>query len=205
MSASSRILVIGGAGFIGSHVVDELVAVGDEVRVLDLLHPLAHAAAAEYLNPDAEYVRGDVRDPAAVAGAVADVDAVSHQGAMVGIGVDSDDMPDYVSHNCLGTAVLLRSCTGARFDGRLVLASSMVVYGEGRYRCLEHGLVAAGAPRRRRSRRRRFEPPCTALRAPLARSRPRGRAARPAQRLRRDEARTKSISARATHASPGPR
>jgi dTDP-L-rhamnose 4-epimerase len=94
------------------------------------------------VHPDAEFLTGDVRDPAVVAAALSGVDAVCHQAAMVGLGVDLMDMPDYVAHNDLGTAVLLSELARARFDGRLVLASSMVVYGEGRYRCAEHGLVA---------------------------------------------------------------
>ncbi len=87
---------------------------------------------------------GDVRDAATVATALADVDAVCHQAAMVGLGVDILDLPDYVSHNDLGTAVLLRELARRGFDGRVVLASSMVVYGEGRYRCELHGIVGPG-------------------------------------------------------------
>ena len=138
-------LVTGGAGFIGSHVVDELVADGAAVRVLDWLHPAAHAKgeAPAYLNPAAEWTRGDVRDAAAVERALDGVGAISHQAAMVGLGVDIDDIEDYVSHNDLGTAVLLRALARRGFSGRLVLASSMVVYGEGRYRCPEHGIVPA--------------------------------------------------------------
>ena len=138
-----RILVVGGAGFIGSHVVDVLVEAGREVRVLDLLHPLAHAGEPDYLNPGAEYVWGDVRDPEVVRAAVAGIDAVSHQGAMVGLGVDMADVVAYVDHNGIGTATLLRALHERRFSGRLVLAGSMAVYGEGRYRCPRHGISAA--------------------------------------------------------------
>jgi len=134
--------VVGGAGFIGSHVVDELVGAGRRVRVLDSLHPLAHSGQPPYLNPEAEYLWGDVRDPAAVAAALAGVEAISHQASMVGLGVDAGDMPDYVDHNCSGTAVLLRAMHEQGFAGPLVLASSMVIYGEGRFRCRRHGLVA---------------------------------------------------------------
>ncbi len=136
----------GGAGFIGSHVVDGLIADGYEVRVLDSLAPTAHAVAPDYLNPGAEWMPGDVRDPEALTRALRGVDAVCHQAAMVGLGVDLLDIADYVSHNDLGTAVLLRILARDRFAGRLVLASSMVVYGEGAYRCPEHGRVAP-APR----------------------------------------------------------
>jgi dTDP-L-rhamnose 4-epimerase len=155
-----RTLVIGGAGFIGSFVVDSLVEAGHRVRVLDELHPLAHAGVPDYLNPEVEYVWGDVRDPDAVARVVRDADAVSHQAAMVGLGVDFADAPDYVSHNSLGTAVLLRALHQRGFEGRLVLASSMVVYGEGRYRCSEHGLVRPGPRSIERLSAGRFEPTC---------------------------------------------
>lgn len=142
MTGAACTLVVGGAGFIGSHVVDELVEAGRRVRVLDSLHPLAHSGAPPYLNPEAEYVWGDVRDPAAVAAALAGVDAISHQAAMVGLGLHAGEMPDYVDHNCSGTAILLSAMYEQGFEGPLVLASSMVVYGEGRYRCPRHGPIA---------------------------------------------------------------
>ncbi|HMG28422.1 MAG TPA: NAD-dependent epimerase/dehydratase family protein [Acidimicrobiia bacterium] len=129
------VLVTGGAGFIGSHVVDALVAAGYGVRVLD-------AAGARRNGVDVH--RADVRDPDAVAAAVAGIDAVCHQAAMVGLGVDFADAPAYVSHNDAGTAVLLAALHERGFRGRFVLASSMVVYGEGRYRCAVHGLVRPG-------------------------------------------------------------
>ena len=136
-----KVLVTGGAGFIGSHIVDQLIDGGHDVRVLDLLLPLAHASPPDYLNPDADFIRADVGDREAVASALQGVDAVCHQAAMVGLGIDFGDAPDYVHHNDSGTAVLLGELSGRRFHGRLVLASSMVVYGEGRYRCPEHGEV----------------------------------------------------------------
>jgi len=139
-------LVTGGAGFIGSQVVDQLVAAGTEVRVLDLLHPGAHGCVPDYLRDDVEYVWGDVRDPVVVEAALAGVAAVSHQAAMVGLGSDFADVTDYVSHNDLGTAALLRAMHDSGFRGRLVLASSMVVYGEGRFECVAHRVVRP-APR----------------------------------------------------------
>lgn len=139
-----KVLVTGGAGFIGSHIVDQLVNEGHDVRVLDLLLPLAHASQPDYLNPGAEFIHADVADQDALATALDGIEAVSHQAAMVGLGVDFGDAPDYVRHNALGTAVLLRELAGRRFGGRLVLASSMVVYGEGRYRCAEHCEVSPG-------------------------------------------------------------
>ncbi len=167
MSRGLRVLVTGGAGFIGSHVVDALLARGDEVRILDWLHPAAHAARPGYLHPAAEFVRGDVRDGATVAAALDGIDHVCHQAAMVGLGTDIGDIADYASHNDLGTAVLLRELARARFRGRLVLASSMVVYGEGRYACIEHGLVRPGPRHEADLRAGRFEPPCPQCGAPL--------------------------------------
>ncbi|MGI8430133.1 MAG: NAD-dependent epimerase/dehydratase family protein [Solirubrobacteraceae bacterium] len=140
------ILVTGGAGFIGSHIVDALVADSHAVRVVDSLLPGAHRRRPDYLNPAAEFIHADVADGDVVGRALDGVDAVCHQAAMVGLGVDVLDVAQYVQHNDLGTAVLLRELAAARFEGRLVLASSMVVYGEGGYRCPEHGGVAP-APR----------------------------------------------------------
>src|SRR5437764_6248190 len=139
-----RVLVTGGAGVIGSHVVDALVAAGEEVVVVDDLDRAAHAGRPEYLNEAASYRWGDIRDPPIMAAAVAGVCAVSHQADRVGMGLDFGDVDGYVSANVVGTAILLKALYQRRFAGRLVVASSMVVYGEGRYRCAEHGVVQPG-------------------------------------------------------------
>ena len=154
-----RVLVTGGAGFIGSHVVDALVAAGHHVRVLDVA-PYARAGAVDVH-------RADVRDPDAVRVAVAGVDAVCHQAAMVGLGIDFADAPAYVSHNDAGTAVLLAALHERGFRGRLVLASSMVVYGEGRYRCGVHDLVRPGPRDRARLDRGAWDPGCPSCGGPL--------------------------------------
>jgi dTDP-L-rhamnose 4-epimerase len=164
---SGPILVTGGAGFIGSHVVDALLDDGHEVRVLDVLLAAAHRERPEYVDPRAEWIEGDVRDPETAARAVAGVRAVSHQAAMVGLGTDIGDIADYVAHNDLGTAVLLRALAAAHFAGRLVLASSMVVYGEGRYACPEHGIVRPPPRSPADLDAGRFEPPCPVCGAPL--------------------------------------
>jgi len=142
-----RVLVTGGAGFIGSHIVEQLVERGHEVRIADVLHPRAHQRAPDYLPSEVDRRWGDLTDGAFTDEVVAGVDAVSHQAAMVGLGDDFRDVDAFVRENDLGTAALLRSLHDARFAGRFALASSMVVYGEGRYRCRTHGVVRP-APRR---------------------------------------------------------
>ena len=155
-----NVLVTGGAGFVGSHIVDELLDGGHEVRVVDDLDPAAHAGLPAGLDDRAEYVWADVRDVGVWAAALADIDAVCHQASKVGLGVDFADVADYVSRNDLGTARLLRALHDRAFAGRLVLASSMVVYGEGRYRCATHGVVRPGPRRLADLDDGRFEPPC---------------------------------------------
>jgi dTDP-L-rhamnose 4-epimerase len=154
------ILVTGGAGFIGSHVVDALLDEGHDVRVLDVLLPGAHRERPGYVDERAEWIEGDVRDPAVARAAVDGAEAICHQAAMVGLGTDIGDIADYVGHNDLGTAVLLRALAARRFSGRLVLASSMVVYGEGRYACPRHGIVRPGPRAAADLDAGRFEPPC---------------------------------------------
>jgi len=155
-----RILVTGGAGFIGSHVAGAYRDVGHDVRVLDALLPAVHPAGVVPVLPDGvELLVGDVRDAGAVDRALDGVDAVCHQAAMVGLGVDVQDLPEYVSINEFGTAVLLAGMARAGI-GRLVLASSMVVYGEGRYECPVDGVVPAAPRRRADLDAGRFEPPC---------------------------------------------
>jgi dTDP-L-rhamnose 4-epimerase len=162
-----RVLVTGGAGFIGSHVVDELLGAGHDVVVVDDLDPAAHDGLPDGLAAGAEYIWGDVRDPAPWHGVLDGIDAVCHQAAKVGLGVDFGDVDSYVSRNDLGTAVLLRALHESGFAGRFVLASSMVVYGEGRYRCDEHGLVRPGQRTRADLDAGRFEPPCPRCGMPL--------------------------------------
>ena len=154
----STVLVTGGAGFIGSHVVDRLLADGREVRVLDALLPAVHATVPP-ADPRAERVVADVRDAGAVAAALDGVSVVCHSAAVVGHGVDADDLPEFAGHNDLGTAVLLAQMARAQV-GRLVLASSMVVYGEGRYTCPSHGAAAAPARAVADLDAGRFEPGC---------------------------------------------
>jgi len=145
-----RALITGGAGFIGSHLADELLAAGYAVRALDNLSEQVHgpdlAGSGErpsYLSPAVELLQGDVRDPAAVRRALAGVDAVFHLAAMVGVGQSMYELAAYTSVNNLGTAVLLEALierAPKHPNQKLVVASSMSIYGEGRYR------DAAGRP-----------------------------------------------------------
>ena len=152
-----KMLVTGGAGFIGSHVVEAAVRRGDRVRVLDSLRADVHpVGVVPQLPPGVELIRADVRDGAAVTEALLGVDLVCHQAAKVGLGVSFADAADYTDSNLTGTAVLLAAMT-ERGVARLVLASSMVVYGEGRYRGPD-GHVRPPARAEADLRQGRFEP-----------------------------------------------
>jgi dTDP-L-rhamnose 4-epimerase len=129
-----RVLLTGSAGFIGTAIGDALEAGGDEVVRVDVMLEMAHGGT----RPPPGTHRVDVRDAGEWTGLLRGVDVVCHQAAVVGAGVRVADLPHYAGHNDLGTAVLLAAMHDAGVD-RLVLASSMVVYGEGRYACPEHG------------------------------------------------------------------
>ncbi|MDZ4264521.1 MAG: NAD-dependent epimerase/dehydratase family protein [Mycobacterium sp.] len=139
-----RVLLTGAAGFIGTRICARLADAGHDVVAVDTMLSAAHGEDAEL---PADVQRVDIRDAAALAAVLGGVDVVCHQAAMVGAGVNAADSPAYASHNDLGTAVLLAEMFAAGCE-RLVLASSMVVYGQGRYRCREHGVVDP-SPRQR--------------------------------------------------------
>ena len=160
-----RVLVTGAAGFIGSHIAETMQAAGHEVRGLDSLTPAVHNGRPDHV-PD-ELVVGDVRDPAAVDEALAGVDAVCHQAALVGLGVDLSDLPAYADVNVTGTAVLLEAM-GRHGIPRLVFASSMVVYGEGAYDCAAHGQVRPSPRDPGDLAAGRFEPRCPRCAQPLS-------------------------------------
>jgi len=134
----SRVLVTGGAGFIGTHVVAALAERGQDVVVLDSLRPDVHQERETPTGLD--LIIGDVRDPDVMSRAMAGVDVVCHLAAKVGLGIDVSDLPDYSGSNDHGTAVVLAAMAASGVT-RLVLASSMVVYGEGRGDCPNHGSV----------------------------------------------------------------
>jgi dTDP-L-rhamnose 4-epimerase len=146
-----KVLVTGGAGFIGSHIVDLLVEEGHKVYVLDALEEQVHRGrktAPEYLNPEAEFVRGDVRDKKLVDKLVSKVDAVIHEAALVGVGQSMYQIDRYVLNNDGSTGALLQAVVEHRERIRkIIVASSMSIYGEGRYVCPKCGPIA---PRTRR-------------------------------------------------------
>jgi dTDP-L-rhamnose 4-epimerase len=145
---AKHILITGGAGFIGSHLADELLRHGHRVRALDSLSPQVHgnnASRPDYLDPDVELVRGDVRDPSAVRDALKGVDVVYHLAAAVGVGQSMYEVVDYTTVNNVGTAVLLEALIERPVE-TLVVASSMSIYGEGLYRS-PNGEVSRGMER----------------------------------------------------------
>jgi dTDP-L-rhamnose 4-epimerase len=141
-AGSVRVVVTGSAGFIGSAICRQLEDAGDEVVCVDLMIRQAHGGSAAPAGTH----QLDVRDAEAWTRVIDGADAVCHQAALVGAGVRVSDLPMYAAHNDLGTAALLSAMHVVGLD-RLVLASSMVVYGEGRYSCPDHGPQAPG-PRR---------------------------------------------------------
>ncbi|MFN2560097.1 MAG: NAD-dependent epimerase/dehydratase family protein [Jatrophihabitans sp.] len=151
-----RVLLTGGAGFIGTHVLAALRGGGHDVVVLDSLRADVHRGPAPVIDG---LVVGDVRDAAAVDSALRGADAVVHLAAKVGLGVDVQDLPDYAGSNDHGTAILLAAMARAGV-ARLVLASSMVVYGEGVGHCGTHGDVRPGPRAEAALAAGEFEPPC---------------------------------------------
>jgi dTDP-L-rhamnose 4-epimerase len=145
MVETGKILVTGGAGFIGSYLVDALVAKGRDVRVFDNLEAQVHGAGRqvpEYLNPRAELIIGDVRDRSALKGALEGVDVVFHYAAAVGVGQSMYEIRRYVEANTLGGATLLDILANERPAVRkLIVASSMSIYGEGKYECGKCGVA----------------------------------------------------------------
>lgn len=145
---SRKVLITGGAGFIGSHLADELLENDYEVRVLDNLSEQVHGKKVErpaYLNDAVELIRGDIRDPKKVKDALKGIDAVFHYAAMVGVGQSMYEIKEYTDVNNLGTAVLLEALSKNPVE-KLIVASSMSIYGEGLYKNSE-GVIKAGVDR----------------------------------------------------------
>jgi dTDP-L-rhamnose 4-epimerase len=140
-----KVLVTGGAGFVGSHTVDALVERGHEVRVFDSLDPQVHGQSAgipEYLNPEVEFIKGDVRDRQALKKALEGMQAVFHLAAAVGVGQSMYEVYKYVEVNSLGGAMLLDILVNEKNNvQKVIVASSMSIYGEGQYLCENCGVV----------------------------------------------------------------
>ncbi|MEC9019445.1 MAG: SDR family NAD(P)-dependent oxidoreductase [Nitrospinota bacterium] len=143
---NKTVLVTGGAGFIGSHTVDALIENGYKVRVYDNLNPQVHGKVSEkpaYLHPDAEFIKGDVRDRAHLYRAIKNVDLIIHDAAEVGVGQSMYSIDQYISTNVQGTGVLWDILINEKHSVKKVLvASSMSLYGEGCYQCKEHGEIS---------------------------------------------------------------
>ena len=144
-----KVLITGGAGFIGSHLADELLEKGYTVRVLDNLNEQVHGKDCkrpDYLNPDVELITGDVRNPRHVKDALRGIDAVYHYAAMVGVGQSMYEIKNYTDVNNIGTAVILEALSKNPVE-KLIVASSMSIYGEGLYRD-KNGTVKSGQERK---------------------------------------------------------
>jgi dTDP-L-rhamnose 4-epimerase len=158
---SKNVLITGGAGFVGSHLADALVLRGHHVRILDNLNAQVHPAGLPAYLSEVEFIHGDMRDLRRVSQAVRDMDVIFHLAAAVGVGQSMYEIAEYTAVNTLGTANLLQAIldTSARLE-KLIVASSMSIYGEGEYRCESCGEIA---PRRRslsQLRKRRWDPDC---------------------------------------------
>jgi len=160
-----KILVTGGAGFIGSHLVDRFLREGWQVRILDSLEPRVHAhGLPSYVPAAAEFLRGDVTDHNALLAALQGVDVISHQAAY------QDYMPDFsrfVAVNVMGTALLYELILGHKLPvKKIIVASSQAVYGEGQYRCREHGEFQPAPRSCGQLQRRQWEVTCPACGQP---------------------------------------
>lgn len=159
-----KILVTGGAGFIGSHLVDRLVKEGRKVVVLDNFDPqVHHGKKPGYLNKDAEYIEGDVRDAGSLSKAIKDVDTIFHLAAKVGVGQSMYQIKSYVDANTLGTAILWEHIINNKIDvKKFIVASSMSIYGEGSYSCLKCGEKEVKLREEGQLRKRQWEFHCSA-------------------------------------------
>lgn len=141
----SKILVTGGAGFIGSHLVDRLIEDGHEVRIYDNLDSQVHGNSSQpprYINKEAEFIKADIRDKDALKKAINGVEVISHQAAAVGVGQSMYEVRRYMEINTLGTANLLDIIVNEKNSvEKIIVASSMSIYGEGKYNCPDCGVV----------------------------------------------------------------
>lgn len=167
----NRVLITGGAGFIGSHLADRLLTEGFHVRILDSLEPQVHGTSGTrpvYLNQEAEFLRGNVCDQRALDQAIDGVDAIVHLAAAVGVAQSMYEVDRYVQSNSYGTAVLLQALLKRRSPiQKLVVASSMSIYGEGGFSCTTHGTVSITERPLEQLQRRQWDPECPQCGVPL--------------------------------------
>lgn len=170
MGKSAKILVTGGGGFIGSHLADVLVRAGNSVTALDCWEPQVHGRRPRpYRNPAVRYLTGDVRRRPDLRRALAGTDVLFHFAAQVGVGQSMYEIDRYVDHNVRGTGQVLEVILAQkRRPRRIVVASSMSIYGEGRYRCGACGVADGAARDPADLARGRWEPRCARCRKPLA-------------------------------------
>lgn len=168
-----KVLVTGGAGFVGSHLVDALLDRGHEVRVFDNLAPQVHKQGLpSYLATDVEFIRGEMEDTDALRAAVRNMDVVFHMAAAVGVGQSMYEIAHYMGANTQGTANLLQVLLETKAPlQKLIVASSMSIYGEGRYQCRQCGPMAPPPRSTEQLKRKHWElrcPNCAGVLTPLA-------------------------------------
>jgi len=156
-----KVLVTGGAGFIGSFIVDALVEKGHDVRIFDFLEPQVHKEHPNYVSPKAEFIKGDIRDTGAIKKAIEDVEIIFHQAAMVGVGQSMYQIARYMDVNTMGTAKLLDVLVNNEHSvKKIIVAASMSSYGEGAYKCDSCGVVHPALRTEEQMKKREWEQKC---------------------------------------------